>query len=114
MAISKLTMDGAELCIGDRVYVLLQGSGVVTGVRTNGIITIKTPKGEAPYAADTYSGRSRRVYWHDPITIIPPKHAGFWETFLDMSMLLFDKLLFMCNSGLVVVPDEDSTTDAAE
>lgn len=96
-----IKMDGAVVEINDQVYVLLHGMGTVTGIRSNGSIQIRTARGETQYPPSAYTGKDKRVYWHDPFLVVPPKHKLLWRGFRDLAIALFDNLLALFNTGQV-------------
>ena len=96
-----ILMDGAEVKVDDQVFVTLHGAGTVTGLRSNGGVQIRTARGEAMYPPSAYTGKDRRVYWHDPFIVIPPKHPMLWKGFKSLAVGLFDNLLKLFRTGEV-------------
>lgn len=94
-------MDGSPVHIGDVVYVLGLGAGTVSSVRDDGGFTVKTAGGEAYYRDGGYIGNQRRVYWHDPLIIIPPKDNKLWDAHKKMSQANFAMLEQLHRQGVI-------------
>lgn len=94
-------MDGAEVHIGDTVYVLGIGAGTVSSVRDDGGFTVKTAGGEAYYRAGGFVGNQRRVFWHDPMIIVPPKDNRLWETYKAMTKNVYAMLEKLYREGII-------------
>lgn len=86
-------IDGYPVNLNDSVYVLREGIGSVTKItRDGGFYVTTSVGGESYYQTGGYVGNQRRVYWHNPIFIIPPKNRRFWKAFTAIANILFDKL----------------------
>lgn len=84
-------LDGYPVNLGDVVHVLGIGAGTVTKVTNDGGFTVKTGNGEANYRAGGLIGNQRRVYWADPLIIIPPKNRRFWRAFVTLAEMLYQQ-----------------------
>lgn len=67
-------LDNIEVKIGDMVYDIMLGYCRVTGVARDGSFQIKAQDAELIISKGGFLGRSRRVYWDNPIVIIPKKN----------------------------------------
>ena len=74
-------LDGYPVNVGDSVYVLGIGAGMVTSINSEGGFSVKAGNGEIYYRDGGYLGNQRRVYWADPLIVIPPKDRKFWKAF---------------------------------
>jgi hypothetical protein len=80
---------------GDAVFVLGQGSGKVTKeLPGGGFAAAVAGRGEQFYtdAGCVGASRDRRVYWHDPIILDPPKDAALWESWKRVALALYDEM----------------------
>lgn len=74
-------IDGYQVNVKDRVFVVGMGEGVVTAVHRDGGFVVKLPHGTVNVSNGGYIGKTRKIYWHDPIFITPPKDKKLWKTF---------------------------------
>ena len=88
-------IDGSPVMIGDIVHVLGIGSGTVTSVKKDGGFSVRTGNGEAYYRTGGYIGNQRRVFWADPVIILPPKDRRLWRAFVKVSRALYEQLEFL-------------------
>ena len=51
-------------------------------------------------------GNVRKVYWHDPLFIVPPKDATLWAAFKEQSLYNYELTLKLL-SGKFKVPQVD-------
>lgn len=92
-------MDGSEVKLGDSVYVTAIGTGTVAAVSSDGGFTVKVGNSMFNIRADGYVGNVRKVYWHDPKVITPPKDLHLWNTFLKMSTANYKMLQDLFREG---------------
>ena len=101
-------MRKLELTLTDSVFVLGQGSGrVVKVLPDNGGYVVAVPgRGEMHYSVSgtAGAGRDRRLYYHDPVLVDPPKDRGLWRAYSDMSLAVYGKLYKLFLGG--EVPDD--------
>lgn len=88
-------IDGYPVRVNDSVFVIGSGIGTVTKVSTDGFY-VKTGRGEVHYRTGGYVGNQRRVYWHDPIFILPPKNRGLWKATINLSIQFYQELAKLC------------------
>lgn len=77
-------IDNEEVNIGDAVFVLGIGTGTVKSISADGSFTVQTGRGIQTYRNGGYLGNSRRVYWHDPFILLPPKNLALWQALKRM------------------------------
>jgi hypothetical protein len=87
------------------------GSGVATVVKLvkggGFIIKLNTSDERHFTAAGTVgSGTERRLYYHDPIVVEPPKSGALWKTYKTLTQALYAELIKLVNSGEVKLPPE--------
>ena len=71
--------------VGDRVYDIVQGYGQIVDTAF-GDIAVRFDNGIRITFDETGSyGGVRRLYWHNPIVIEPPKSRAMWDT-LEMCL----------------------------
>ena len=92
-------MDGSEVKLGDSVYVTAIGSGTVVAVSSDGGFTVKVGNSMFSIRADGYVGNVRKVYWHDPMVIVPPKDLKLWTTFNKMATTNYKMLQELFREG---------------
>jgi hypothetical protein len=77
-----MLMDGDAIAVGDGVYDMLYGAGVVMEVLPQDRFRVKfqsKPYGLV-FASNGVGVRysHRTLFWHDPIIVVPTKNAGLW------------------------------------
>lgn len=80
-------MDGSIVNIGDRVFDLMIGAGVVRNVLGDGRISVRFGHGNADmvYTPEGRIGSFRRLYWENPIFVAPRKNeslAGYVQRYV--------------------------------
>lgn len=71
--------------VGDRVYDIVQGYGQIVDTAF-GDIAVRFDNGiRITFDKDGNYGGVRRLYWHNPIVIEPPKSRAMWDT-LEMCL----------------------------
>lgn len=85
-------LDGYPVNIGDVVYSLGVGTGTVTAVNADGGFSVKHGNGEVYYRDGGYIGNKKRVYWADPLIIVPPKDRRVWRAFCKIVVSLWGQL----------------------
>lgn len=85
-------ISNENVSVGDRVYDLTQGYGNVIDL-TFGDITVRFDNGVRITFDKTgsYAG-IRRLYWHNPIVVEPPKSGTLWGT-LKTCLLAINRYL---------------------
>ena len=108
-------LDGQEVHIGDSVHVIGTGDGIVSSVSADGSFTIKLgDKGSLRVRDGGYVGNVRKVYWFNPIIIVPPKNMKLWINAKKMAQINYDILLDLYNNGMVkdeVIKDVEHDAD---
>lgn len=99
-------LDGVQLSIGDTVYVLGIGYGSVHSVSSDGSFKVKIGRSIQEYRDGGMIGNVRKVYWHDPLFIVPPKDATLWAAFKEQSLYNYELTLKLL-SGKFKVPQVD-------
>lgn len=88
-------IDGHPVRVGDNVFVLGVGNGAVTKVATDGFY-VKTSRGESHYRSGGFVGNQRRVFWHNPVFMLPPKNKKLWKAATELSLVVYDNLEKLC------------------
>lgn len=92
-------LDGAEVNIGDSVYVVGMGQGQVTGVSSDGSFTVKIQRNSYTFMDGGFIGKVRKVYWHNPIFVVPPKDVDLWTVFQEQALYNYGLLVRLFASG---------------
>lgn len=74
-------LDGEAVQLGDRVFDVAFGAGYVTYLAPDGGVTVTFDTNRsAGYRPGGVTRRftHRTLYWHNPITVPPPKGAANW------------------------------------
>lgn len=66
-------LDDQKVVIGDVLYDILLGNCTVMSVSQDGTFAVKKGESTIQIAAGGFIGKTRRVYWANPIIIIPRK-----------------------------------------
>ena len=85
-------LDGYPVAIGDPVYVMGIGSGVVTSTNADGGFSVRAGAGELYYRDGGYIGNQKRVFWADPMILTPPKNRRLWRCFVNVASVLYSQL----------------------
>lgn len=104
-------LDGVEVNVRDVVYVLGLGYGEVVSVSTDGSFKVKIQRSTQEYRDGGKIGNVRKVYWHDPLFIVPPKDATLWATFKEQALYNYSLLVKVLQGGIQApetAKDEDS------
>lgn len=94
-------MDGQQVLINDSVHVLGVGDGVVNSVSADGSFSVRVGGGSTfRCRADGYVGNVRKVFWHNPMVIVPPKNLKLWLNFTRMATTNYQHLCDLFNEGI--------------
>lgn len=74
-----LHLDDTELALSDRVYDLVNGYGDITDISNQGFTVTFYNRRRITFEVDGTIGGVRRVFWHDPLILAPPKDAAEWQ-----------------------------------
>lgn len=88
-------IDGHPVRVKDNVFVLGVGNGVVTKVAPDGFY-VKTSRGESNYRTGGFVGNQRRVFWHNPVFLLPPKNRKLWKAATELAIVLYTNLEKLC------------------
>lgn len=88
-------IDGYPVRVKDKVFVLSAGNGIVTKVATDGFY-VKTSRGESHYRTGGFLGNQRRVFWHNPVFMIPPKNKKLWKAAMELALVVYENLTLLC------------------
>lgn len=78
-------LDGANVSLGDSVYVDAIGTGTVVSLSSDGGFAVKVGNSIYNIRSGGYVGNVRKVYWHNPLMVIPPKNLHLWNTIKGMT-----------------------------
>lgn len=74
------TLNNENVSVGDRVYDLTQGWGEVIDTTFNEIAVRFDTGIRIAFDSTGHYGGVRRLYWHNPIVVEPPKDNSLWAT----------------------------------
>lgn len=77
-------INGYDVRVGDRVYVMNRGDGTVTFVGADQSFDVSLGSSTLHFSTGGYIGQRRHVYWKNPVIIDPPKNAVWWTAFVNM------------------------------
>ena len=106
-------LDGVEVQIKDTVYVLGIGYGEVVSVSSDGSFKVKIGRSVQEYRSGGMLGNNRRVFWHDPLYIVPPKDATLWSIFKEQATYNYGLLVRVLQGG-VKAPASEATDEDTE
>jgi len=67
-------LDDDQVHVGDSVYdIVMQATGIVEDVRPDGGFTVRIGSKRMVYQLDGYYMQTKRVYWRNPVIMIPRK-----------------------------------------
>jgi hypothetical protein len=90
-----------ELRKKDQVFVLGVGNGQVSKVAPDGSFDVKIAGGEGHYSPEGTVGTSpvQRVFYHDPLVVLPPKNPCLWAAYRKLTKVLFTELMALEAKG---------------
>jgi len=106
-------LDNEEVNIGDAVFVLGLGYGTVTSISADGSFRVKLKGAVQEFRNGGYIGSVRKVFWHDPVFIVPPKNASLWATVKEQTKYNYDLIRKILRAG-GVIPEDTSNESSAE
>lgn len=93
------------------VHVLALGSGQVTRVFPDSSFDVKIGGyGEMHFSAEGQIGQSgvQRVFYQDPMLIIPPNNPKLWASFRQMALSMYAELAKLEAAGMIAAETEIS------
>lgn len=102
-------IDDVPVQINDAVHVLGLGDGIVTAVSADGSFEVKLGNGKVHVRKGGYIGNVRKVYWHNPMIVVPPKNDQLWINFVRMAQNNYAQLVELFRTGKI--PAADDTED---
>lgn len=85
-------LDGSAVQIGDHVYDIILGPCTVIAVSKDGGFTIRARSTTINILRDGYLGRSKRVYWKNPVPVIPRRGDKAFDMATDVMKDLYHRL----------------------
>lgn len=79
-----LKLDGNVLNLSDRVYDLVNGYGDVTDITNRGFTVTFYNRRRITFEVDGTVGNTRRIFWHDPLILAPPKDPAEWNNLIRL------------------------------
>lgn len=77
--------------VGMKCWDKIKGYGEIAYVEPDGSFGVVFPdNNRLRFSAGGYVGNTRRVFWHDPMTVEPPYDTVLWEFFHRGSRELFE------------------------
>lgn len=86
------TINNENVSIGDRVYDLTQGNGTVIDTTFNEIAVRFDNGVRIAFDSTGHYGGVRRLYWHNPIVVEPPKNNSLWVTLVACIKPIYEHL----------------------
>ncbi len=74
-----LELDGEVVSVGDSVYDIANGYGKVTDIRDRYTTVLFLNRRRITFKDNGRLNGVRRLFWHDPLIIAPPKNAARWQ-----------------------------------
>ena len=74
-----MELDGVILQLQDIVYDLSNGYGRVTDIDTHNFTVLFGNRRRITFMNKGKIGGVRRLFWHDPLILAPPKDLAEWE-----------------------------------
>lgn len=79
-----LELDGAVINIGDRVYDIANGYGSVSDINDRFFTVQFLNRRRLTFKDNGMLNEVRRVFWHNPLVIAPPKSEARWNNFKSL------------------------------
>ena len=87
-----MALDGSKVKIGDRVYDLMMGYCTVVSVSRDGSFAIRTKDSTINISKGGFLGRTKRVYWENPVIIVPKKGDRAYRMASSIMKQVYDTL----------------------
>lgn len=85
-------LNNENVSIDDRVYDIIHGYGSVIDTTFNEIAVRFDTGVRIAFSSDGSYGGIRRLYWHNPIIVDPPKDSKLWEVLKSCLKTMHDYL----------------------
>lgn len=85
-------LDGNKVEIGDVVYDIILGHCRVVSVSRDGSFAIKSKENTITISEGGFLGKSKRVYWDNPIIIVPRKHDKAYRMATKVAVSVYKDL----------------------
>jgi hypothetical protein len=99
----------------DRAYIIGKGYGRVSVVLPDGSFDVKIEGyGSMHFNPDGTMGQSplKRVYYDDPVVVVPIKNERLWRAYVRLSRALFTELFQLDSAGELPEPEPEPESDA--
>lgn len=106
-------IDDVPVHINDAVHVLGLGDGLVTSISSDGSFEVKLGNGKVNVRKGGYIGNVRKVYWHNPMIVVPPKDEQLWTNFVRLSQNDYAQLVELFKSGKIPAVGTANSTEAS-
>lgn len=107
-------IDGYNVNVGDTVYIIGVGRGTVSSIADDGSFSVKVGRGVQHFSDGGMVGNTRRVYWHDPVIMNPPKDINLWNTTKNAAAYMKDLIASLYNANVKVVAPEVKNEETTE
>ena len=77
-------LSGEQVVLNDRVFDIANGYGTVHSLSTKKFVVLFDNGRRIEFNADGSLGGVRRIYWHDPIVVAPPRDKSKWDKFIGV------------------------------
>ena len=82
-------MDGCDPEVGDSVHDILLGAGQIQTLFPNGDMRVHFHDGRTLlYTAQGHFGTVRRLYWENPVVVIPKRRENLISVLRDMAVVI--------------------------
>lgn len=77
-------LGSEQVVLNDRVFDIANGYGTVHSISTKKFVVLFDNGRRIEFNGDGSLGGTRRIYWHDPIVIAPPRDKEKWKGFIKI------------------------------
>lgn len=82
-------MDGYTVEIGDWMHDIITGAGQVKAVFPTGEFVLEFPTGGSlTYTSEGFIGTTKRLYWENPIIVVPGKREGLTPVLRELAEVI--------------------------
>lgn len=107
--VTRPRIDGEYVKLGDSVFDIQKGNGVVDGVYSDGRFSVRHGGGSIYYNDGGTIGNTRqRLFWHDPIQVHPPKSARFWRIYNMAAASLYKSMAELVRMNPEALTDDEA------
>lgn len=85
-------ISSENVSVGDKLYDIVYGYGEVTSLQYGDITVLFNKKQRIVFDHSGSLGGVRRLYWHNPVVVEPPKNSSLWGVLVACIKPIYEHL----------------------